>query len=520
MKKYSQAEKLAYYKKLAKGKSSTISGRGAYYKNQPRTRGPYIRGKGAYAKDYGQRLGSVVGEGLQELFTQANPLKLLGFGDYVPTPFKVMQNTLLSMGNDPPEIQNAIDGRFIIRHREYLRDIVTGAAGAFNIQAFDINPGLETTFPWLAQISQAFEQYIMRGMIFEFKSTSADALNSTNTALGTVIMATQYDALKPVFVNKQEMENHQYAASAKQSCSMLHPVECARNASVLDHLYIRTGAVPPDADQRLYDFGKFQIATVGQQAANVNIGELWVTYEIELLKPQINEVGAIQQSNYYYNATTVAAATPLGSQSGLEGSSKNNIPITISATNRTLTFPKGTYGCYLLMYQMRGDVAAGVVVPNITPSTGITISSAIAPFIAIISPNTGDSSTRATMCTFFQVSGQNTDGTDPSLTFGTGGTFPTTNVLMHLYITAVVDGMAASTVGPLVSSSDLFEQFQKQYMSDMFREYLKTKAIENKPEEETSNSDTPPSNTKSEVGDKDLKEEHFIKLMKEKYLGK
>ena len=58
--------------------------------------------------------------------------------------------------------------------------------------------------------------------------------------------------------------------------------------SVLGDLYVRpTLNVPSGSDRRLYDFGNFQIATIGLQGTSVNVGELWVTYEIELFKPKV-----------------------------------------------------------------------------------------------------------------------------------------------------------------------------------------------------------------------------------------
>lgn len=42
----------------------------------------------------------------------------------------------------------------------------------------------------------------MSGLIFEFKSMSGNALNSTNTALGQIIMSAQYDAGNAPFTDK------------------------------------------------------------------------------------------------------------------------------------------------------------------------------------------------------------------------------------------------------------------------------------------------------------------------------
>ena len=51
---------------------------------------------------------------------------------------------------------------------------------------------------------------------------------------------------------------------------------------------MRNSAVPANADARLYDLGTFSIATVGMQADSGVAGELWCTFEVELLKPKFN----------------------------------------------------------------------------------------------------------------------------------------------------------------------------------------------------------------------------------------
>ncbi|QMW68697.1 capsid protein [Crucivirus-183] len=273
------------------------------------------------SSNYGARLGAVLGEGAQGLFKA-----ITGYGQY-KLALKPKKNSLISMGQSPPVMMNAADGRKIMRHREFLQDIVTGPAGIFTNQSFRINPGDPTTFPWLSTIARCFEEYQIRGMLFEFKSTSGNALTSTNTALGSVIMATQYDSAKNAFTTKSEMENHEYSASAKQSESMMHAIECAPRLSVLPQLYVRSGATPAGTDPRLYDFGLFQIATDGQQGNNVTIGELWVTYEVEFYKAQLSPASFTSPAaDHYrmsgdYDATHALSLSPSkqpGSNAGTE----------------------------------------------------------------------------------------------------------------------------------------------------------------------------------------------------------
>jgi len=364
-------------------KKTTIGGYGAYRKKTT------YRGYGAYKADkprkgYGSRLGKTLGEGADILYDQllqnGGLGKLLGFGDYVTAPWSAdIKSNTLGMGQDPPVIQNSSMKNVIIRHREYLGDVITGAAGVFTNRAYSINPGVAETFPWLSQIACCFEQYKLRGCIFEFKSTSADALNSTNTALGTIIMATEYDVTRPDFSSKQQMENHQYAMSARQSCSMLHPIECARSENVLNELYVRAGS-DSGKDYRFTDFGDFQIATVGQQGANVNIGELWVTYEVELLKPRFATVegpGAVM-TQHLQSTTGIAPAYPFGTVT----SSRGNLTLDIQANK--LVFPDWLdSGRFLISFVIKGG-AGPITAPGVTVSrcTLIPIWSGVVTYVA------------------------------------------------------------------------------------------------------------------------------------------
>jgi len=205
-----------------------------------------------------------------------------GRGDY-----KVSANSLVDSGAPPSFVS---DGNgFRVRHREYIRDIVSTGA-VFNNYPLAINPGLPETFPWLSSIASNFEEYELHGLLFEFRTLSAVAVSSTNTALGAVVLATNYDVYDPAFSNKQQMEAYEFSCSGPPCASLLHPVECAPRQTVNPIKYVRTnGTVPPAGDLRMYDMGLFQIATVGQQAVS-NIGELWVTYDVKFLKPKLPAV--------------------------------------------------------------------------------------------------------------------------------------------------------------------------------------------------------------------------------------
>ena len=130
-------------------------------------------------------------------------------------------------------------------------------------------------------------------MLVEFKTTCGDAISSTNSALGEVVISTNYNSVSPFTTSstKSQLLNEEYATSTKPSMSAIHAIECAPTQSPLTRLYTRgtsTNAAATGADLRLYDLGSLAVGTFGQQAASATLGELWITYEVILFKPRIN----------------------------------------------------------------------------------------------------------------------------------------------------------------------------------------------------------------------------------------
>lgn len=207
---------------------------------------------------------------------------LRGRGDYR----SVKSNVFL--GGQTPTMRNSIKpgGGTVISFKEYIGDVVSSpTANTFDLKAYYINPTESSTFPWLSQLASNYQEWEAQGIVFHFKSMSGDALNSVNTSLGQVIMATNYDPTQPDFSSKPEMENTEFSQSVRPSADCLHMIECAKSANVLSNLY----TTDPIVGSRFSNLGKFEIATNGCQGTSVNLGELWVTYQIELLKPKLSD---------------------------------------------------------------------------------------------------------------------------------------------------------------------------------------------------------------------------------------
>lgn len=307
----------------------------------------YLSGIGGqYLGKPGEHLGSAIG---------AFGSYLTGHGDY-----KVNSNSLF-MGTPVPTFHNG-KRSVIVKHKEFLQDISSSIL--FNLSAYSINPGLSTSFPFLSGIAENFEQYKIHGMVFEFVSTSADALNSVNTALGVVVSATEYNVNRANFINKQQMEAYEFSVSSKPSLTHVHPIECAPDQTPNNVYYIRTGAVPASEDLRLYDLGKYQIATVGSQAAAV-VGELWVSYEVEFFKPLLLPTNYSSLSAHIGNASPTSTDILGPIQRAVSGS----LALTVTATGAgfdTINFPPNLQsGSYSISFTWYGGSAA-VALPTFT----------------------------------------------------------------------------------------------------------------------------------------------------------
>jgi hypothetical protein len=233
---------------------------------------------------------------------------------------------------------------------------------------------LAENFPFLAQIAANYEEYEWMQLIFHFRSTVDASISSTGTT-GTLVMATNYNADAPSFQSKEEMMQYHGANNMRCDRNMNHGVECAPSKNSGTPIkYTRT--MPPTSNENLKDFdiGKFQWALVNipSQFFNQQIGELWVTYKVKLMKPRLaTSLGrTISEDRFISNGGT-SNQSILGTQLlkintsniGVRLSEVSPSPGTVSLTFQFPDFLTGRYE--LLIY--RGNDAALV---NLTEFQG------------------------------------------------------------------------------------------------------------------------------------------------------
>lgn len=351
-----------------KGKKSVKATPKQMPKQNPKPKAKGNSEKGAFAAS-GRILGSSIGGlfGAPQLggnigkFLGNGIAAIMGQGDYQMVGAQPGYNVLTN-GSQIPKFSTS-ERTNIICHREYLGDIVGAGSNTFTNVAYPLNPGMSQTFPWLSTVAENFQEYRWHGIIFEFRPLITDFV--TSGAPGVVVMATNYNADAPTYSTKQAMENSEFAVSVKPTTGLIHGIECATPLTTLPQRYVRSGAVPPNQDLRLYDYGNFQFAN--QTNLTQTLGELWVSYCVEFFKPVLpTDVGGNIPSGHVCRSG-VGNIVPLGTATTQASGSLN---LSVTSTNFSFSAQPGQQ--YLLNVYWSGTTIPSTAFPLFS-YTGVSL---------------------------------------------------------------------------------------------------------------------------------------------------
>jgi hypothetical protein len=237
---------------------------------------------------------------------------ITGYGDYTVTKNSLMNQTVVGeMADQVPVFKNqGADTR--VKHCEFVMDLKVPSTGpTYSVTALPIDPTDTNTFPWLASVAKKYQKYKVKGMVIGYRSTSTDYNNS-----GVVAIAVNYDPAERAYASMDTILNTKFAVSTKPSNSMLAPVECDPARSPQDGYYMKhtTSYDVTDATIRQTRMGTINVATQGLSLpAGTTIGQLYVSYDIEMLYPYMSEAAVSTTSG-------ISGVVNFSSQAGLDGS--------------------------------------------------------------------------------------------------------------------------------------------------------------------------------------------------------
>ncbi len=289
----------------------------------------------------------------------------LGSGDYTVGTNSIVQRAM--KGSDSiPAMHNASQN-VVVRHREYIGEV--RGATSFTVQdSFQINPGNNRTFPWLSKIATGFQEYRIKGMVFHYIPTSGSSVSGSNPALGSVMLSTSYRSNDAPPASKVELLNEYCSNESVPNEPFCHPVECDPKENPFNVQYVRSGEVPAEDSRLLYDLGVTHLCVSGQLASGNVIGDLWVTYEVELKKPIV----ASNVTQRYFCSSQQFTGVITGAD-WFNGTVLETGNLDVEASTRTITFPRGAVGVWSIVIALNAtttftaaDLSGAPTVTNCT----------------------------------------------------------------------------------------------------------------------------------------------------------
>lgn len=236
-----------------------------------------------------------------------------GFGDYtVDTNSITAAASGGKIGGDVPLVENTHMANFV-HHREYLGPVFGNSTNDFDIQKqIELNAGLAETMPWGHKGARGYTRCRWRGMLICYEPTASVYAATSN--LGYVAISTAYNPRDADFTNKVDALNYEYSSKGRPCDTILHPIECARSQMGVSEFFIRDGPLATGDDLAFYDIGKTSIIC-GSNPTDEQIGDLYITYEVEYLTPKLNSHTVTNLQDFWYgltDETTMSLLKPCG----------------------------------------------------------------------------------------------------------------------------------------------------------------------------------------------------------------
>jgi len=176
--------------------------------------------------------------------------------------YVVKVNSLMRGGLTQGELNQIIrDRHVLVRHRELVTIVTLGGKNSY--ERVQLTPGGSVMMPWLNGLAKQYKFYRLRGMVFDY----IPKVCNKNLALINIASSQQSDdRLMSTFPCYQKM----------RACSRwIHPVECVKAPVGRDYI-VGHGDPSPGGG------GMLSILPEGKYPDHGDLGELWVSYEVEL----------------------------------------------------------------------------------------------------------------------------------------------------------------------------------------------------------------------------------------------
>jgi hypothetical protein len=221
------------------------------------------------------------------------------------------------------------------------RDFVGNIPGsvAYTVQKqIALNPGLVSSFKWLSIEAAGWESYSFNRMRYIFYTRKG------STTDGSVIMGPDYDPIDAPPADEDTFTTYQ---DCKEFAPWMDNVCVELDRKQLNKIgrskFIRSGALPAQAQLADYDSGNFFVATEGMADTSV-VGKLWVEYDVTFETKQKGQSAVVPASvRTAWFQSSGAESTPNTVQTGLALATASNNGLAVVNTAGSFVPPAGNY---------------------------------------------------------------------------------------------------------------------------------------------------------------------------------
>lgn len=206
---------------------------------------------------------------------------------------------------------------------------------SFAANAYDVNPGIAATFPWLSVEAVQWEQYRFHRLRFRYVTRS-----STATA-GSVILSPDYASKDLAPTTETQAVN---TADAVED-SVWKEIHCELDPNSMfptgPRKFIRSAAIGGDIN--LYDALRFYLCTVAESDTSA-IGKLFVDYDVELFIPQNSPADSSGPSTMSMYLRASSQSFTNNTPAAIQWDAATYDPLRVGApVSGVVTPPKGVY---------------------------------------------------------------------------------------------------------------------------------------------------------------------------------
>jgi hypothetical protein len=224
-----------------------------------------------------------------------------------------------------------------IQHCELYNSNVAGSL-AYTIQnTIALNPGLASTFPWLAPQAEKWEQYVCHRLSVEW-----EPIAPTNTQ-GVIAISPEYDPNDEPPTTEQELA----ATEGTVYDKVWEDFECVLDRKAMmggvARKFVRSAAVA--GNKKMYDLGKCYVVSNNETSTN-SVGKVWICYDFEFFIPQDSPAPTVSSVTSMFSRELLQTlATTVTTPVDYDPDPPNN-PLNLAyAAGGYITPPAGVYKC-------------------------------------------------------------------------------------------------------------------------------------------------------------------------------